>query len=162
MSHPAVYRKLISEIDDAFAKSGPEIKDSYIKEMPFLQACISESLRVHPPISQLRERVVPHEGDFLNGYRIPGGTFVGLNMLAGQIHPVYGEKPKEYCPERWLISDKAQLKQMHRNLDLVFGYGSCRCLGVNLAYMELNKIVFEVWLYDDSKTDFKFLHSDRC
>lgn len=112
--------------------------------MPYLQACIAEGLRVFPPIFLLRERQVPLPGDILHGYRVPGGTFIGLNALATQLHPVYGDHPEEFHPERWLINDKVQLRKMHRNLELVFGYGGSKCLGVNMANMELNKIIFEV------------------
>ena len=112
--------------------------------MRYLQACIAEGLRVYPPIFQLREREVPPEGDMLHGYHVPGGTLIGLNSLATQLYSIYGDNPGEFHPERWLISDEAQLRQMYRNLELVFGYGASKCLGVNIANKELNKIIFEV------------------
>lgn len=113
--------------------------------MPYLQSCITEGLRLYPPVSLLRERVVPPEGDVMHGYRIPGGTFVGLNSPASKLHPVFGGEPEKFRPERWLINDDGQLKQMARQLELVFGYGASKCLGVNLAYTELNKIIFELF-----------------
>ena len=35
---------------------------------------------------------------------------------------------------------------MYRDLELVFGYESSKCLGINLANLEMNKTVFEVLL----------------
>jgi cytochrome P450 len=121
------------------------VPNSVIKKMRFLQACILESLRTHPPVfSQLRERVAPPEGVVLNGYAIPGGTYIGFNCIGSQLHHHFGDKVDEFRPERWLIDDELQMKQMRRDLELVFGHGNSKCLGMNIANLELNKIVFEV------------------
>ena len=115
--------------------------------MSYLQACIAEGLRLYPPLfSQLREHVVPPEGVVLQGYDIPGGTFVGINMFAGHLNPIYGDRLEEFHPERWLIDDESRLRQMHRDVELVFGYGSSKCLGISFAYLEMNKFVFVVLL----------------
>lgn len=120
------------------------IRDSETKQLPYLQACVLEGLRKFPPLSQLRERMTPPEGDVCMGYRIPGGTFIGLNAWGTQLDAVYGDDPDAYRPERWLIADQARLKAMHQTLDLVFGHGSTKCLGMPMAIMELNKMIFEV------------------
>lgn len=114
--------------------------------MPYLQACISEGMRMYPAISQLREQVVPPGGDNLHGHYVPGGSLVALNGQSSKFDPTYGSELDTYKPERWLIDDSIQLAKMQRNLDLNFGYGSSKCLGVNLAGIEINKIVFEVSL----------------
>ena len=55
------------------------IKNAEARDLPYLQACISEGLRIYPPVGQLRERRVPPEGDEILDYRVSGGTYVGLN-----------------------------------------------------------------------------------
>jgi cytochrome P450 len=98
-----------------------------------------------PPVfSQLRERVVSSEGVIVNGYPIPRGTYVGFNSIGSQLNPIYGDKVEEYRPERWTIEDQIRLKAMRRNLDLVFGHGNSKCLGINIANVEMNMIIFEV------------------
>lgn len=148
VANTAVCRKLQQEIDNTLARERigflETAKDLVIKNLPYLQACISEGLRVYPPVFQLRERQVPREGDCMHGYHIPGGTFVGINGIASQRSPLYGNNLETFHPERWLIDDKIQLRKMQRNLELVFGYGASKCLGTNMANIELNKIVFEV------------------
>lgn len=148
VSNPVACHKLQDEIDRTLAKEKigltEIVEDSVIRNMPYLQACISEGLRVYPPVFQLRERQVPPEGDVIHGYHIPGGTFVGINSIASQLNPVFGTNLEAFRPERWLIDDDIQLKKMYRNLELVFGYGASKCLGVNMGIIELNKIVFEV------------------
>ena len=88
--------------------------------------------------------MVPPEGDFINGHRIPGGTYIGLNAWGTQLNEVFGEDPEVFRPERWLINDQEQLKAMHQTHDLIFGHGSTKCLGMPMAMMELNKMIFEV------------------
>ena len=124
------------------------IRDSEAKQLSYLQACVLEGLRKFPPLSQLRERMVPPEGDVIKGYRIPGGTYIGLNAWGTQLDVVYGEDPDVFRPERWLTTDRERLKLMHQTVELVFGHGSTKCLGMSVAMMELNKMIFEVGFAD--------------
>jgi cytochrome P450 len=144
----SVLRRLQDKIDTVVAvnpkHSHEQVPNATIKTMPYPQACILEGLRVYPPVfSQLRERVAPPEGVVLNGYAIPGGTYVGLNGIGCQLSYISGDDVEQFHPERWLIDDGVRLKRMRRDLDLVFGYGGSRCLGINMASLELNKVVFE-------------------
>ncbi|KAL9121435.1 MAG: hypothetical protein Q9187_002005 [Circinaria calcarea] len=154
ISDPRVYRALRSEIDTALFQgwvSSP-IQDIEARRLPYLQACIMEGLRRYPPLSQLRERLVPPEGDVIHGYRVPGGTFIGLNAWGTQINEVYGNDPEVFRPERWFITDGQRLKAMYRTHELIFGHGSTKCLGIQIATMELNKIFFELLRQFDIST----------
>ena len=144
--NPRVYQTLKSEIKAAVSaqQASYPIRDSEAKQLCYLQACIFEGLRKFPPLTQLRERVVPPEGDIIQGYRIPGGTFIGLNAWGTQLDAVYGDDPEAFRPERWLTMDQERTKAMHQTLELVFGHGSTKCLGMSMAMMELNKMIFEV------------------
>ncbi|KAL8808021.1 MAG: hypothetical protein Q9182_000299 [Xanthomendoza sp. 2 TL-2023] len=111
--------------------------------MQYLQACILEGLRIHPPLAQLRDRVTPPEGDYIHGYRIPPGTSIGFNSWGTQRDAVYGDDPNVFRPERWLENDEIKVQSMRRTCDLVFGCGPTKCLGSNIAAMVLNKVIFE-------------------
>jgi cytochrome P450 len=146
ITNPPVYARLVREIDDAIRRgqvSSPILEEE-ARQLPYLQACIKEGLRRFPPITQLRERMVPPEGDTYNGEHIPGGTFIGLNAWGLQLNPVFGDDPQVFRPERWLIDDEAKLKEMTQVQELIFGYGTTRCLGIPIAMMNLNKIFVEV------------------
>ena len=146
ISNLSVYSKLQCEIDDAASRgeiSSP-IKDTEARQLPYLQACILEGLRKFPPITLLRERVVPPEGDVILGHAVPGGTNIGLNAWGLQLNPVFGEDADIFRPERWLTEDLAHLKEMHQVQELVFGYGSTKCLGKSIATINMNKILVEV------------------
>ena len=144
--NPYVYGKLRAEIDEAIrsgAVSSP-IKDAESRQLPYLQACIREGIRRFPPISQLRERIVPDGGDMVLGYHLPAGTAVGLNNLGSQLSGVFGPDPDIFRPERWLNASPEHFQAMRQTQELVFGYGETRCLGMPLAILELNKVFFEV------------------
>ena len=48
------------------------------------------------------------------------------------------------CDNPRLTSDKNHLKAVHHTHELIFGYGSTKCLGMPMAMMGLNKVIFEV------------------
>ncbi|MCJ1251287.1 hypothetical protein MMC30_008519 [Trapelia coarctata] len=108
-----------------------------------------EGLRKHPPAAQLRERMVPPEGDYINGYRVPGGTYIGFNTWGTQLNEIFGEDYEVFRPERWLIKDVERVKAMRRTVELVFGHGSTKCLGMPIAMTELFKTIFELLRHFD-------------
>ncbi|KAL8848774.1 MAG: hypothetical protein Q9221_006245 [Calogaya cf. arnoldii] len=146
ITNPQVYQKLHKEIDHAIThcRASIPIQEAEARQLPYLQACIQEGLRVHPPLAQLRDRVTPSEGDYIHGYRIPPGTSIGFNSWGTQRDPIYGDDPAIFRPERWLENEESRIKQMKRTCDLVFGYGPTKCLGSNIAGMILNKAIFEL------------------
>ncbi|KKY13342.1 putative pisatin demethylase [Diplodia seriata] len=149
ISTPHVHSRLVKEIDSAAARghvSSP-ITEEEAKRLPYLQAVLKEGLRRFPPITQLRERMVPPEGDWYDGKHIPGGTFVGLSAWGLQLNKVFGDDPEVFRPERWLIDDQDRLRRMAQVQELIFGHGTTRCLGIPIAMMTLNKIFVEVsWM----------------
>lgn len=79
ITNPSVLAKLRSEIDSAIRDNriSSPITDAEARNLPYLQACIKEGLRIWPPITGLMEKVVPPEGDVVNGMFVPGGTQIG-------------------------------------------------------------------------------------
>ncbi|KAJ9655215.1 hypothetical protein H2201_008852 [Coniosporium apollinis] len=152
MSHPSTYRKLQEEIDEAVRSgraSSPIVKSSEAQELPYLQAVIKEGMRVWPAVTGLMTKVVPPEGDtvVVDGKHmfLPGGTNVGY--CAWGVHhrkDVFGEDADAFRPERWLEAKGDKLAYMHKTADLAFGWGKYQCLGKNIAWMELNKVFFEL------------------
>lgn len=147
ITDPRVYATLRAEISAALASGriSTPIRDAEAKQLAYLQACVLEGIRRFPPLSQLRDRVVPPGGDMLGVHRVPAGTFVGLNTWSLQSNKaVYGDDANLFRPERWLTQDEERLKAMHQLHTLIFGHGATKCLGMSLAAMEIPKILFEL------------------
>ena len=73
LRHPDIYCKVKQEVRSAFP-SEDQIKLEAVVNLPYLNACIEEGLRVFPPapIGFLRE--VQTQGDTIDGHEIPGGV----------------------------------------------------------------------------------------
>ena len=96
---------------------------------------------MHPPFGSMYERVVPDQGATICGRFVPAGTIVGCNpWVMHHNRDVFGEDADAYRPERWLISDKERLQQMHRTMHQ-FGGGEHICLGRHISYLEVFKLV---------------------
>ncbi|KIW99911.1 uncharacterized protein Z518_10839 [Rhinocladiella mackenziei CBS 650.93] len=77
---PSAYGKLRAEIDGAIGAgkmSFPVIKYSEAQKLPYLHACIWESLRVYPPLFGLKSKLAPPGGETMKGIFFPEGTEVG-------------------------------------------------------------------------------------
>lgn len=102
---------------------------------------------MRPPVPTMFPKVVPPQGDEIDGKFIPGGTSIGWNLMPMMRSPRYwGHDPDIFRPERFMEADDKARLSMERNVDLAFGYGRYGCAGKPLAVMELNKFYFEVSL----------------
>lgn len=148
VSQPHVYNSLRTEItrfEQANLLSHPMATDQECRNLPYLQACIKEGLRVRPPANAIFGRIVPPEGDTINGIFIPGGTEVGLNFWAVlRNKEVFGSDAHVFRPERWFEGDDTKKYKMERTAELVFNVGRFMCMGKTIALMELNKCLVEV------------------
>ncbi|KAI6357055.1 Cytochrome P450 monooxygenase aba1 [Pyricularia grisea] len=147
-STPKVYLKLQKEIDEA-VRSGMVgegvIPYETAKKLPYLQAVIYEGLRLNPPFTGLLMKQVPPGGDEIEGVFIPAGVRIGVSAKSIQMRQdVYGYDVDVFRPERWTECDEQTRMRMAANTELVFGYGRWMCAGKNLAFMELNKVYFEL------------------
>lgn len=154
---PPILDRLLAEARAAIAAgqiSRPIIKDAEARQLPYLQACIKEGLRIYPPVTGLMAKRVPDGGAMINvdGTEkfAPGGTQVGWNSWGMMHNPdVFGVDAEMYRPERWLPRDLSEkerdrIAKMTETVGLCFGYGRFGCLGRGVATMELNKAVIEV------------------
>ncbi|KAJ9498131.1 hypothetical protein LTR99_009856 [Exophiala xenobiotica] len=151
LTNPPALGRVMSEIREALARRPKDkvTKDHFswteARQMQFLQACIKESLRLHPALGMILPRVVPVQGAMVCGVFIPGGTEVGCN--AWTVHrdkDIHGEDADSWIPERWLDPDEEKLKLLER-YNFAFGAGARTCIGRHVAMLEISKLVPEVF-----------------
>ena len=81
-----------------------------VKDLPYLDACVQEALRLDPPFTLPLEREVPQGGLTIGGKYFPEGTQVGMNpFIINRHRPTFGEDAEYWRPERWLVD-----KEEHR------------------------------------------------
>ncbi|KAH8167060.1 hypothetical protein CIB48_g1177 [Xylaria polymorpha] len=147
MTCPRVYNKLKQEIRDAVidGKVASPIQFEESKRLPYLQAVIYEGLRMRPPGLGLYAKSVPPEGDMIHGKFIPGGTAIGVNTASLFSSTAnFGDDAALFRPERFTEADEQKRTEMERLVELGFGYGRFKCSGKPVAFMELNKVYFEL------------------
>lgn len=159
LRNPLAEAKLRAELDSAglsFPSSFAETKD-----LPYLDAVIKEGLRMHPPVGNILERIVPTAGLALrDGRVIAPGTIVGMNQwVVSRNKEIYGGDADVFRPERWLRGDdetlvayEARLKMM-KDGDLGFGGGNRICTGRHMASLEMFKVTATLFSRYDVSDD---------
>eukprot|EP00878_Enallax_costatus_P041537 GHUV01048343.1.p1 GENE.GHUV01048343.1~~GHUV01048343.1.p1 ORF type:complete len:522 (+),score=119.33 GHUV01048343.1:83-1648(+) len=136
--HPQVLDKLRQEQQQLMGKHGPELTAAVVRAMPYTDAVIKETLRLHTVVHGLN-RVAARDFE-LGGYLVPQGMELYL-PLAHIAHedPRWTDEPAEsnlnprrFSPERFLA-----LKGQKRGWQMPFGHGSRHCLGYTLAMAEM-------------------------
>ncbi|KAJ5525436.1 cytochrome P450 [Penicillium frequentans] len=109
-------------------------------KLPYLDACIKETFRLHSSTGFNMERVVPAGGAIIDGNVVPGGTIVSCSTWVIHRHkPTYGDDVEVYRPERWLEASPAQRAEMERLL-CPFGFEERLCLGREIGLFEVYKV----------------------
>ncbi|PVH95098.1 cytochrome P450 [Periconia macrospinosa] len=137
---PNSAQKLRDEIDDLASQSklSNPVTFSEAQRMPYLQAVIKETFRVHPGVGVPLPRVVPSGGAEIAGTFFPEG----ISMNAWVLHrneAIFGSDAYAFRPERWL-GPKNEVASMERHL-FTFGAGSRTCIGKNISLLELTKVI---------------------
>lgn len=129
--HPSVLTKLREELDTA--TRGAEIP-SYdeLAKLPYLRACIEESLRFRPASSFGLPRVVPKGGRWIAGKFVDEDVTVSVPTYTVLRNQEAFEDPETFNPDRWIYGDKAKMAKAH----LPFSTGPRACIGRNIAYFE--------------------------
>ena len=142
------YHTLQVELDDALGDSkhcNAIFSNTISLRLPYLQACIKESLRMIPPAFAPLPKLAPLEGDSINGNFIPGGTRVGICVYGiARDKSIFGDDADIFRPERWLEADEAHLPRMTKAAEIMFGSGRYQCLGKMIAMIELRKTIATV------------------
>ncbi|KAK0654197.1 putative cytochrome P450 E-class, group IV [Cercophora samala] len=151
MTHPAAYRRLQEEIDDAAERgkiSRPVTNEEAKRHLPYMQAVIQESLRLFPPSSIVPFfKEVPETGDTVNGHYLPKGTTIGTGCVMWSMNhdeDFWGPDVNAFRPERWLEADEERRVEMGRCVDLIFGSGKFVCAGKTIAFMQMYKLFPEL------------------
>ncbi|XP_048325463.2 (S)-N-methylcoclaurine 3'-hydroxylase isozyme 1-like isoform X2 [Ziziphus jujuba] len=110
---------------------GDSIAESNISQLPYLQACIKETLRLHPPVPFLLPRRAVESCEVMS-YRIPKNSRIFVNVWAIGRDPKIWECPLAFKPERFMVGSKLDFKG-HNYEFLPFGAGRRICPGLPMA-----------------------------
>lgn len=153
--HPDSMNRAKAELRRA-TRTARKVEESDIEQLPYVQAVVKETLRLHPPLPFLVPRRAMEDTEFM-GYHVPKDTQVFVNAWAIGRDPDAWEDPLEFRPERFLGS-KVDFKGQNYEF-IPFGAGRRMCAGVPLAqrmlYLILASLLHEFDWELDSRTDAK-------
>ncbi|KAF2400362.1 benzoate para-hydroxylase [Trichodelitschia bisporula] len=138
---PRAQEALVKELDAALPEPGvPHYRQ--VKDLPYLDAVIKETMRIHSTSSLGLPREVTGAGITLLGQHFPAGTV--LSVPAYTIHhspEIWGTDVEDFRPERWTDG----INEVQKEAFVPFSYGPRACVGRNVAEMEMALIAATVF-----------------
>ncbi|KAG1795476.1 cytochrome P450 [Suillus plorans] len=125
---PDVQKKAQAEID---AVVGPDHLPSFADRasLPYVEALTKEVLRWNIVISSVDRSTI--QDDIHDGYYIPKGSLIIINVWSMLNDPQTHANPSEFNPERFLAKDGKEPERDPRTV--CFGFGRRLCPGLHLA-----------------------------
>ncbi|KAG8058946.1 hypothetical protein GUJ93_ZPchr0002g26017 [Zizania palustris] len=132
LRNPHVMAKARAELKDVVG-SKQAVDEPDTANLPYLQAVIKESMRLHPPGPLLLPHLAVEDGVEIGGYAVPKGTAVMFNAFSIMRDPAAWDTPDEFMPERFL-QRATPVDFRGKEVDfLPFGTGRRLCPGVPLV-----------------------------
>ncbi|XP_071728950.1 probable (S)-N-methylcoclaurine 3'-hydroxylase isozyme 2 [Rutidosis leptorrhynchoides] len=110
------------------------IKESQVSDLPYLHACVKETLRLHPPAPLLHPQAILEGCEIMN-FKIPKNSQMIINVWAMGRDPSLWEDPLLFKPERFCGSN-VDFKGQHFKF-LPFGVGRRMCPGYPYAIKQI-------------------------
>lgn len=131
---PEVQEKLYQDLESVLGND-EEVTPEHLTKLPYLKACLKESMRLTPSITVLARFL--DEDVVLSGYQVPAKTLVLMDLYAASRSEKYFKDPLEFKPERWL----RESKEVHSFSHLQFAFGPRMCLGRRVAELEMYVLI---------------------
>ncbi|KAK9065470.1 hypothetical protein SSX86_014871 [Deinandra increscens subsp. villosa] len=133
--NPDKMSKARSELMETIGNKNQHVEESDIARLPYLQAIIKETLRLHPPVTFL----VPHKATTdveIQGYMVPKDSQILCNLWVMGQDPDVWSNPQRFEPKRFL---ETGIDYKGHDFELIpFGAGRRMCPGLPLAHRLLH------------------------
>jgi cytochrome P450 len=132
--HPEAARSLQGELDTVLGGRHPTPQD--LPRLRYTRLVLEEGLRLYPP-TWVTART-PLAEDEIGGHALSTHAVLLLSPYVLHRHPAFWEHPERFDPERFTPERAAG---RHRFAYFPFGGGPRRCIGQNLAMLEMLMIL---------------------
>ncbi|KAJ5652577.1 hypothetical protein N7507_010003 [Penicillium longicatenatum] len=137
LRNPRCLRKLREELDEVLETDEVVAPYGKVKHLPYLRACIDESLRMLPPIVFGLPRRTPEEGTSILNEYVAGDTSVSISSYVMHHQESVFKDHHIYNPERWLGEEGKSLQPYF----IPFSTGARGCIGRNISYLEQTVLI---------------------
>lgn len=132
-SDPRCLRRLVDEVRSAGFPTEADIRVASTQSLPYLNAVINETLRLHHPTPGSLPRISPDGGIMIDGHLVPRDTVVGVSLFNIHRWAENFARPLEFHPERFLSKEDERYDRTFLNdrLDAFqpFSMGPRNCIG---------------------------------
>ncbi|KAG7554568.1 Cytochrome P450 [Arabidopsis suecica] len=116
----------------------PVFRPEEIKKMDYLQAALSETLRLYPSVPVDHKEVL-EDDVFPDGTKLKRGEKVIYAIYAmGRMETIWGKDCREFKPERWLRDGRYMSESAYKFT--AFNGGPRLCLGKDFAYYQMRYV----------------------
>ena len=133
-SDPSLEQTLFDELAAHGINDSTSITVDAVRNLPYLNALIKETLRLHPPVPSAIARDTPPEGLKLGDLFIPGEVTVHTPLYSIQRSAKAFVQPNDFIPERWTTRPELMLQ---KSAFAPFLLDAWACIGRQLAYNEM-------------------------
>jgi len=164
--HPEVETKILHEIREILnqreknkykldetgeKESSRHFTVKELNDMVYLQAALSESLRLYPPIP-MEMKQATEEDVFPDGTFLRKGSRVYFSVYAmGRMESIWGKDCEMFKPERWIQGGQYVSDDQFKYV--VFNAGPRLCLGKTFAYLQMKMVAASILLNYSIKVD---------
>ncbi|OHW93725.1 cytochrome p450 monooxygenase [Colletotrichum incanum] len=139
LTYPEKMKTLLEEIRGNFSKL-EDLTFERLAELPYMNACLKEALRIYPPVPIGSPRVVLPGGQQILGKWVPPETRVSVHHWSTYKSEANYKNADTFAPERWLKTDPTYAGDA-LDAHQPFGFGPRNCLGQNMAMHEMRLIL---------------------
>lgn len=145
LRNPRCFQKVKDEIRARFDSEEEITLSATLDDLPYMNACLEEGLRIFPPAPIGFLRTIQPEGDIIDGHAVPGGvslgpwwlrsrraandwsqTAVSVSTWCASHSKDNFEDPDTFIPERW-VDDR--YKNDRKSASRPFSLGPRGCIG---------------------------------
>jgi sterol 14-demethylase len=163
LQNPTTLSRAIEEVDRVFGGGRP-VSHAALRELTYLECCVKEALRMHPPLFML-VRVATQDFVYKTWF-VPKGTWILVSPTVSHRLPHVFPDPDAFEPDRF-APPRSETDYRGSGRDfayIAFGGGRHKCLGNAFALLQIKAILalllgqFDFGLCGDAvRADFRGL-----
>ncbi|KAK9090275.1 hypothetical protein Sjap_023452 [Stephania japonica] len=150
--HPHIENKIINEVESVVSNSthrnmndeNAMFTREQLKKMVYLQAALSESLRLYPSVplgfKEVQEDDILPDGSMVS----KGARVIYCIYSMARVESIWGKDCREFRPERWIKDGEFMSENQFKYP--VFNAGPRLCVGKRFAYTQMKMVAASILL----------------
>lgn len=135
--HPEYIGQLREEIHRVIGTGAPDL--GQLHQLDLMMRVVDETMRLYPSFWMFDR--LAREDDVIEGIDVSAGTMLGIYIYGAHRNPTVWDDPERFDPARF---DRAAKKSRPAYSHIPFGGGPRKCIGANMAVVQILLVLVEV------------------